>query len=249
MKKYVDYLNSVEVDAALHERTVRRLRQSPAAPRRKRTGLRFAGLVACMVMIIAVIFAMPNGNIPVNGTVIIGKTLDDFYSPPEQANFENPVYISPMLQNAIDSAKPGDLIKTVVYVSGFWEYREAFEVDGVNYGEIWQYWNSGVWKSGVPPENASEKAKFEANPDEYIKNLLERVDAMAEAAKTKAIADLSLKAGVLAVTQDEYPYRHTFIANLSSEQIKVLENEKCFMKLWSLESLEDEPGGEPPPIT
>ncbi|MCL2816891.1 MAG: hypothetical protein FWD39_00700 [Clostridiales bacterium] len=72
MKKYVDYLDGVEVDAALHERTMKRLRQSPAA-RRKRTGFRFAGLAAaCAVVILLCVWAIP-GLVGTGNNVELGN--------------------------------------------------------------------------------------------------------------------------------------------------------------------------------
>jgi len=198
---------------------------------------------ACLALAIAVTFTVPNlvKGPGTDGKIIVGSTIDKIYSDASSEEFI-PIRISPALQDAIDFAKTKDLIKTVVTVPGFWEYRYTFEVDGITYSELLQYATSGVWKEGIPPEHAGEKAKFEANPDEYLgdsraKNLWARLYDMEEAAfaafKTKAIAELSAVVGTITVTQDEYPYWHVFIANLSPEQIKLLESEGCFMGLWS----------------
>jgi hypothetical protein len=57
--------------------------------------------------------------------------------------------------------------------------------------------------------------------------------------QAKVITELSVKVGAFEITDDEYYYgSYIFIANLSPAQIKLLEKEKVYMKLWS-------PVGEP----
>ena len=158
-----------------------------------------------------------------SGVVIVGDKHDGFVSNAEA--FE-PAYISPMLREAMDSANPGDLIKTIVSVPGFWEYRNGFEVDGVTYWDYYMYVTSGAWKDG------------DTNRRENSAEMWEKLEAMEEAAyesfREKAIADLSIKIGAFEITDDEYfKHGYTFIANLSPEQIKLLEKEKVFMLLWA----------------
>lgn len=210
----------------------------------------FAPAALGLAAVIVMAFVLPNlpGTKPHDPGTIISENTRDSFDLDAAANAPDlrpaavggaPDYISPMLQDAVNSAKAGELITTIVLVPGFYEYRDAFEVDGVTYFELWQYAGSGVWKEGVPPEHEWEKAKFDANPGEYVQNMGGRLSNMEEMAfaafQAKTVAELNIKVGVMAIVQDaEYHYgAFTFIANLSPEQIKSLEREGCFMKLWS----------------
>jgi hypothetical protein len=165
----------------------------------------------------------PGVTEPPGRIIIVGETPDGFVM---ETNALMPVYLSPMLREAMASANPGDLLKTIVWVPGFWEYRDAFEVDGVTYWDFYMYVSTGEWwkdDAGRREDSAEMWAKLEAMEDAAYASFRE-----------KAIAGLNGKIGAFEITDDEYFSRgYTFIANLLSEQIRLLEEDKIFMKLWS----------------
>jgi len=59
MNKYVDYLDSISVDAELHERTMNRLRQKPVPRYKKRVVRRYAGLAVCLAVVLICAHAVP----------------------------------------------------------------------------------------------------------------------------------------------------------------------------------------------
>jgi len=236
-EKLMDCIGQID-DSIIAEADIILSENNPTIKTRKdtkRMTLTFKWLVpvaACLAITIASVFTVPNlikspdVTPPPNGIVIIGDKPDGFDLNAAAEDVKNPVYISPMLKNAKDSAKPGDLIKTIVSMPGYWDYLCDFEVDGVTYWDYYMYVSGGTWKDD------------DTNRREDSQQMWDKLNAMEEAAfesfRTRAISELTAKIGTFEVTDDEYYKRgFTFIANLSPEQIDLLETEKVFMKLWS----------------
>jgi len=166
-----------------------------------------------------------------NWNVVVGSKRDGFVLTAAETQRPpgtpyQPVYVSPMLREAMESAGPGSLFKTVVNVSGFWDYLYAFELDGVNYWEFYMYVTSGAWWDG------------DTNRREASAGMWAQLEAMEEAAfalfRAKAINGIRALIGDFEITDDEYFKRgHIFVAHLSAEQIEALEEAKAFLKLWS----------------
>lgn len=215
----------------------------------KRTIKRLAPMAACLVLVIAAVAVIPNlfnnsnhpltnptqsgeqstNNPPASGIVIVGEKRDGFGDAVDENAIENPVYISPMLQNAINSAKPEDKIKTVVLVPGFYDYLNAFELDGVVYGELSNYLRSGAWKNEFGWEFAnSDSEKFVEETEAKLAHMQEQA-YLAFYAKT--VSELEIENAEPFTS--EYPGSYTFIAVLSPDKILSLKEEKCFMWLWS----------------
>ena len=59
MRKYVSYLDSISVDPAQHERTMKRLTQEPRQSKNPRVVYRYAALAACVAMVLLCVWAIP----------------------------------------------------------------------------------------------------------------------------------------------------------------------------------------------
>ncbi|MCL2141116.1 MAG: hypothetical protein FWH42_05600 [Dehalococcoidia bacterium] len=184
-----------------------------------------APVAACLVIAILTTVAAPN-LLNISGKVIVGAEKDSFW---ENISMEyiGPVHISPKLQEAMDSAKDKDRIKTVVMVPGFWEYLDRFEVDGMTYWEM--YIEMGTVSTG--------KQNGEHERD-YVQELYEKLECIqkmaAQAFLEKAVSDLGIKDAEFETSH--YP---SLIMILTPAQILSLEQVGCFMSLWS--GNQDEP--------
>ena len=184
-------------------------------------------VAACLVIALAATLAVPNlfppAPNPSGGIIIVGTEMDNSGAISE--DYRVPDYISPMLQNAINSAKPGDRIKTVVLAPGFWDYLYAFEIDGTTYWELYEYWASGILSD-----------EHDRGYSEALYKQLEAVKALAAAAFfEKAVSELGIIDAEFNFSGG-YP---TFVAILYPEKILSLEQAKCFMRLWSPAELDN----------
>ena len=67
MKDYIDYMDSISVDAVLHDKIMNKLQRKPAPQRRQRLTLRYAGLAACAVLLLVSVWKIPglfNSDLP-----------------------------------------------------------------------------------------------------------------------------------------------------------------------------------------
>ena len=68
MKGYNDYMDTISVDAALHEKIMNHMTQGPAPQKQRRLIYRYAGIAACMViLLLCVLMAGGSGNGDING--------------------------------------------------------------------------------------------------------------------------------------------------------------------------------------
>ena len=59
MKAYIEYMDSVTVDAQLHERIMQRITQKPLPLNRNKTVFRYAGLAACAAVLVLYVWMIP----------------------------------------------------------------------------------------------------------------------------------------------------------------------------------------------
>ncbi|MDR0249432.1 MAG: hypothetical protein LBI44_07270 [Oscillospiraceae bacterium] len=164
-----------------------------------------------------------------------------------------PIHISEALVKAMDGALPGEALKVAVYLPGAQDYlrdylweRDYFEID---WFAMYEYWASGVWKDGAGPPAEGEAALWEADPEGYIEALPGRLDEYERQAKDDAdkafradvIARMREAVGAFMVTDDGYYAPYTFVAVLWPEEIKLLAEEGCFLRLWSPPNFDDLP--------
>ena len=59
MKDYIEYMDSISVDTALHDKIMNKLQRKSVPQRRKRLTLRYAGLAACAVLLLFSVWKIP----------------------------------------------------------------------------------------------------------------------------------------------------------------------------------------------
>jgi hypothetical protein len=146
MRKYIEYLDGITVDAEQHGRIMKRLDEKPPPLRQKRTMYQYMGLAACLAIVLLCVWAIPGlfdnpvvvppdnpgltvQNLPQNSAVT-----DE---PSEPANTLEPTDLTyplyPLTLNYVDSLLsaerayiPGHLLPTVMIMLSYILYGDYY---------------------------------------------------------------------------------------------------------------------------
>jgi|GEM_PF-3565742 len=244
-RKFIQAMNTIEPDDDAQRRMLgsvlgvaneSRLKERNGSVRRNVfSGLTLRWLApaaVCCAVVVMALFAAPNLlNAP--GKIIVGAAPDPFGNAPplEEDGLFEPVYISQMLRDALKKAGKNDRIKTVVMVPGFWDYLYQYEEDGMTYSELLSFWAGGSYKY----EHSREEA------ERLAQELYGKMEQMQKNAADKYLQSVLKDWGIdnAEVDLDYYP---KFVAVLTPATILALEQEKCFMWLWSADGYCEPPG-------
>ena len=105
MKGYKSYMDKIHVDRSLHEKIMKRLTEKSASQRRTKHVYRFVGAVACLVLLLFGVWAVPN--------LFNNRTPDNIEI------ITPPLVLHPLIFNEVDSI----MSVSMIIPNGYFEYE------------------------------------------------------------------------------------------------------------------------------